>query len=72
MLPLIIPVNKVSVATTPRLVNKVYHKIQDNIAKFKRLVKRPLTLSEKILVGHLYEFESINEKGFDPGVTTYY
>jgi aconitate hydratase len=53
----------VSVATTPRLAGKVYHKLQDNISRFRKLVKRPLTLSEKILVGHLYEIDSINEHG---------
>lgn len=52
-----------SVATTPRLASKVYHKLQDNISRFRKLVKRPLTLSEKILVGHLYEIDSINEQG---------
>ena len=52
-----------SVATTPRLAGKVYHKLQDNISRFRKLVKRPLTLSEKILVGHLYEIDSINEHG---------
>jgi len=53
----------VSVATTPRLAGKVYHKLQDSISRFRKLVKRPLTLSEKILVGHLYEIDSINEHG---------
>jgi aconitate hydratase len=53
----------VSIATTPRLAGKVYHKLQDNISRFRKLVKRPLTLSEKILVGHLYEIDSINEHG---------
>ncbi len=52
-----------SVATTPRLAGKVYHKLQDSISRFRKLVKRPLTLSEKILVGHLYEIDSINEHG---------
>jgi aconitate hydratase len=37
--------------------------LQDNISRFRKLVKRPLTLSEKILVGHLYEIDSINEHG---------
>jgi aconitate hydratase len=53
----------VSVATTPRLASKVYHKLQDNISRFRKLVKRPLTLGEKILVGHFYEMDSINEHG---------
>lgn len=56
-----------SVETTPRLVSKVYRKLQDNISRFRRLVKRPLTLSEKILVGHIYEMHSINKQGFQSG-----
>jgi aconitate hydratase len=55
------------VETTPRLVSKVYRKLQDNISRFRRLVKRPLTLSEKILVGHIYEMHSINKQGFQSG-----
>ena len=65
--PFIIPVGKVSIETTPQLVNKVYNKIRDNVSRFKRLVKRPLTLSEKILVGHLHETQSIDEKGLRSG-----
>jgi aconitate hydratase len=57
----------VSVATTPRLVSKVYQRLQDNIVKFRREVNRPLTLSEKILVGHMYELGSINEDGLQSG-----
>ena len=56
-----------SVETTPKLVSKVYRKLQDNISRFRRLVKRPLTLSEKILVGHIYEMHSINKQGFQSG-----
>jgi aconitate hydratase len=55
------------VETTPRMVSKVYRKLQDNISRFRRLVKRPLTLSEKILVGHIYEMHSINKQGLQPG-----
>jgi aconitate hydratase len=56
----------VNVATTPRLVSKVYYKSQNNISKFRKLIKRPLTLSEKILVGHLYEIDSIDKRGLQP------
>ncbi|HYZ65210.1 MAG TPA: aconitase family protein, partial [Nitrososphaeraceae archaeon] len=49
------------------MVSKVYRKLQDNISRFRRLVKRPLTLSEKILVGHIYEMHSINKQGFQSG-----
>lgn len=59
-------VDKVNVATTPRLVSKVYYKLQNNISKFRKLIKRPLTLSEKILVGHLYEIDSIDKHGLLP------
>src|SRR5918995_6667824 len=42
--------------TTPAsLVVKAYEKLKNNILKFKRLVDRPLTLSEKIMIGHLDE-----------------
>ncbi len=41
--------------TTPELVSKVYSKIKENIVKYRNVVKRPLTLTEKILSGHLYE-----------------
>lgn len=43
------------IETTPKLVSGVYKKLEDNISKFRNLVKRPLTLSEKILIGHLAE-----------------
>ena len=56
-----------SIETTPQLVNKVYNKIRDNVSRFRRLVKRPLTLSEKILVGHLHEIQSIDEKELRSG-----
>lgn len=45
------------IATTPKLVTQVYEKLEQNISKFRKVVNRPLTLSEKILVGHLAEFD---------------
>src|ERR687889_1651118 len=39
--------------TTPNLVTKVYEKLQDNISRFRKITNRPLTVSEKILIGHL-------------------
>jgi aconitate hydratase len=57
----------VSVASTPRLVSKVYQRLQDNIFRFRKVVKRPLTLSEKILVGHMYELGSINADRLQSG-----
>ncbi|MEW5839571.1 MAG: hypothetical protein AB1753_01075, partial [Thermoproteota archaeon] len=44
----------VEIETTPALVSKVYAKLQSNVEKFRKTVSnRPLTLSEKILIGHL-------------------
>jgi aconitate hydratase len=37
------------------LVVKTYDKLKKNILKFKKVVDRPLTLSEKIIIGHLDE-----------------
>jgi len=50
--------------TTPELVSNVYLKLKENIAKFRNVVDRPLTLTEKILAGH---FNEINEKNFSGG-----
>lgn len=43
----------VEIETTPALVEKVYEKLARNVAAYRNIVKRPLTLSEKILMGHL-------------------
>jgi aconitate hydratase len=47
----------VEIETTPKLVMAVYEKLEQNISKFRNVVNRPLTLSEKILIGHLAEFD---------------
>ncbi len=39
--------------STSNLVTKVYEKMENNISKFRKVVNRPLTISEKILIGHL-------------------
>lgn len=39
--------------TTADLVSKVYEKSKRNISKFKEISNKPLSLSEKILIGHL-------------------
>ena len=44
---------KNQIATTPELVCDVYKKLENNISQFRNVVNRPLTLSEKILIGHL-------------------
>lgn len=46
------------IESTPELVSRVYKKAEVNILKFRKMVNGPLTLSEKILVGHL---EDIND-----------
>ncbi len=50
--------------TTPELVSRVYLKLRENIQKYRNIVKRPLTLTEKILSGHL---STIDEKSFTGG-----
>ena len=50
--------------TTPELVSNVYLKLKENIVKFRNVVDRPLTLTEKILAGH---FNEINEKNYSWG-----
>lgn len=39
--------------STPELVAKVYEKSRDDIQKYRDVIQRPLTLTEKILSGHL-------------------
>ena len=43
--------------TTIELVSNVYLKLKENIIKFRNLTGRPLTLTEKILSGHLHEID---------------
>jgi len=50
--------------TTPELVSCVYLKLKENIAKYRNIIGRPLTLTEKILSGHL---SAINDKSFTGG-----
>lgn len=47
------------IESTPDLVLNVYKRLEENILKFRKLVGRPLTLSEKILAGHM---ENIPDK----------
>src|SRR5919202_5143094 len=47
--------SKIEVQTTPRLVAKVYEKLQNKISAMQEARDRPLTLCEKILIGHLHE-----------------
>jgi len=50
--------------TTPEHVLRVYLKLKENIAKYRNIVGRPLSLTEKILSGHLNE---IDDKSFTSG-----
>ena len=45
--------SKIVIETTPEMVKTVYEKLEKNISKFKSTLNRPLTLTEKILAGHL-------------------
>ncbi len=47
----------VEIETTLKLVSDVYQKLEKNISKFRNAVKRPLTLSEKILIGHMADMD---------------
>ncbi|MDQ6723083.1 MAG: aconitase family protein, partial [Thermoproteota archaeon] len=51
--------------TSSDLVSKVYEKLQKNISFFRKVIKRPLTLSEKILIGHLDENTNFESEGGD-------
>ncbi len=46
--------------TTTELVSSVYAKLKENIDKYRDLVGRPLTLTEKILSGHFHEIDDTN------------
>jgi aconitate hydratase len=47
----------VEIDTTTEHVSNVYLKLKENIVKYRNLVGRPLTLSEKILSGHLNKID---------------
>ncbi|MCV0412949.1 aconitate hydratase [Nitrosarchaeum sp.] len=50
--------------TTPEFVTRIYNKSRENIQKYRKIIGRPLTLTEKILSGH---FEQMAEKNLDGG-----
>ncbi len=50
--------------TTSELVSKVYLKLKENIVKYRNIVGKPLTLTEKILSGH---FNEMTDKSFVGG-----
>jgi aconitate hydratase len=43
----------VTIESTPEMAAKVYETMARNIEVVRRRLKRPLTLSEKVLLGHL-------------------
>lgn len=44
---------QIHVETTPFLVGSVYEKLYNNISLFRKITDRPLSICEKILIGHL-------------------
>ncbi|ABX13378.1 aconitate hydratase [Nitrosopumilus maritimus] len=52
-----------NIDSTPELVSGVYAKLKENIAKFRNVTGRPLTLTEKILSGHLNQIDDTNFTG---------
>jgi len=59
---------KIKIATTLEMVEKIYSKLEKNILTYRKTVNRSLTLAEKILAGHLEE--DFLERGLD-GKTNY-
>src|SRR5207245_6914272 len=53
------------IETTPELVSKVYKRLEENITKYRKMVNRPLTLTEKLLIGHLDNIQTT--KNLEPG-----
>jgi aconitate hydratase len=47
----------VTIESTPDLAAKVYATMADNLARVRRRLGRPLTLADKVLLGHLDETE---------------
>jgi len=47
----------VEINTTAELVSNVYLKLKENVVKYRNLVGKPLTLTEKILSGHFNEID---------------
>jgi aconitate hydratase len=54
----------VEINTTAELVSNVYLKLKENIVKYRSVVGKPLTLTEKILCGH---FNKIDDTSFTGG-----
>jgi aconitate hydratase len=48
-----------------KAIEEIYRKMSTGVAEAKKLLKRPLTLTEKILYGHL--FDPVPEKAYERG-----
>ena len=55
----------VDIDTTPEFVSGVYQKLRENVARYRDVVQRPLTLAEKILAGHLDAMGTVPVGGKD-------
>lgn len=54
--------------TSAELVSSTYDKLRKNISKYRQITNKPLTLCEKILIGHLNESTDLTEfNGLTPG-----
>src|SRR2546428_1525097 len=53
------------IETTPELVSKVYKRLEENITKYRKMVNRPLTVTEKLVIGHLDNIQTT--KNLEPG-----
>jgi aconitate hydratase len=49
-----------NIESSHEMVLDVYKKIEENSSKYSKIVNRPLTLTEKILAGHLVQIEEKN------------
>src|SRR5256885_7167782 len=65
-----ISIHVMEIETTPELVSGVYKKSGENISKYKKKVNRALTLTEKILIGHLEEL--VDEENLQRGKSYVY
>jgi|TARA_B100001750_G_C15511048_1_gene603669 aconitate hydratase len=48
----------INVNSTSQLVNSVYEKMRSNITKFRNSNSKPLTLTEKIILGHISDIDN--------------
>lgn len=48
-------------STPPELVESIYKKLKEKVLKFRKISDKPLTLTEKIIIGHLSESIDLNK-----------